>query len=87
MVTVFIPPVLRSMTNGTSSVTLSAATVRDVVDGLDVQFPGLRARLCDDDQLRPGLSVAIGSRIYGRSLLERIPEGAEVHFLPAVAGG
>ena len=87
MVTVFIPPVLRSMTNGTTSIMLPAETVRDVLDGLDDQFPGLRARLCEHNQLRPGLSVAIGSRICGRSLLERIPEGAEVHFLPAVVGG
>ncbi|MCA9044709.1 MAG: MoaD/ThiS family protein [Planctomycetaceae bacterium] len=87
MVSVFIPPVLRTLSGGVRHVEIDAATVRDVVESLETQFPGMKQRLCEGDMLRPGINVAIGSRICGRALHEPIPDESEVHFLPAVAGG
>lgn len=87
MNTVHIPPILRSLTAGVRSIELEVRTVRDVVDQLEDHFPGLRDRLCDGTQLRPGINVSIGPRVYGGALHQPIEQGAEVHFLPAVVGG
>ncbi len=87
MNTIVIPPVLLSLTGGVRAVQLEVRTVREVVDQLELRFPGLRARLCEGDMLRPGINVSIGPRVYGRSLHEQIPAGSEVQFLPAVVGG
>jgi molybdopterin converting factor small subunit len=61
--------------------------VRELVERLDRQFPGMKARLCEDDRLRTGIAVAVDSRISSTGLTTAIPPGAEVQFLPAVSGG
>lgn len=89
MPTVHVPLPLRSLTNQQAKVEVAGETVRELVDSLERRYPGIRDRLCSrDGHLRPGFAVAIGSRISSdRGLLEQVPANAEVHFLPAVAGG
>ena len=87
MAQVFIPASLRKLTNGVRSVTLSAGTVREAINQLEEQFPGIRSRLCSQDRLRPEISVAIDSRICDRGLLEKLPDECEIHFIPSVSGG
>lgn len=87
MPTVFIPSSLHRHTGQIKQLKMSAKTVREVVDQLDAQFPGLRERLCDGGRLKPGISVAIGSRISELGLLERVDAGDEVHFVSSVGGG
>lgn len=84
---VFIPPQLRSLTASESVVSLNGETVRQLVDELEARYPGIRARLCEGDRLRPELSVAVDSRISPLGLLTRVSGESEVHFLPAVSGG
>lgn len=87
MVTVFIPPLLRDLTAGAEQVETTGVTMRQVVNALDSQFPGMRDRLCEGDGLRPGISVAVNGTVSSLGLLQKIPDGAEVHFLPAIGGG
>ncbi|MBS0261058.1 MAG: MoaD/ThiS family protein [Planctomycetes bacterium] len=87
MVHVFIPPLLRDATGGQAEVDVEATSVRQVIASLESQFPGIRSRLCQADQMRPGIAVAINGSIATRGLLQAVPGGAEVHFLPALAGG
>jgi molybdopterin converting factor small subunit len=87
MVTVRIPPLLRSQTGGVAVVEVPGATVGEVIEQLEQQFPGISARLVEGDLLRAGLNVSIGSRVYGRMLQQPVPPGSEVQFLSAVAGG
>ncbi len=87
MPTVFIPPSLRRLTEGVDRIELSATTVREIVSALEEKFPGIRQRLCDGDHLRPGLAVAVDSRISDLGLLQRVEANSEVHFVSAVGGG
>lgn len=87
MPTVFIPASLRSLTGQLSQLEMEASTVREVVDQLEQRFPGIRHRLCEGDQLRPGLAVAVDSQVRGHGMLEKISPGSEVHFVPTVSGG
>lgn len=87
MITVFIPPQFRSLTSGTETVEVDAASVRQAVLQLDELFPGIADRLCQGDELRPGLSVSISGRISGLGLFQKVSAGAEIHFLPAIGGG
>ena len=54
MPTVFIPPPLRDLTGGVAEIAVDGETVRQVVEALDRQFPGLKQRLCRGDSLAPG---------------------------------
>jgi molybdopterin synthase sulfur carrier subunit len=87
MVKVFIPPLLRDTAGGLDQVEVSAATVRQVVAALEARFPGIRERLCADDSLRAGLAVAVNGAVSSVGLLQKVPDGSEVHFLPAIGGG
>jgi sulfur-carrier protein len=87
MATVFIPPQLRELTAGQSSVTIPGETVQQVVDGLDARYPGIAARLVEDGRIRPGMSVVVDSIVSRQGLRHRLTETSEVHFLPAMSGG
>jgi molybdopterin synthase sulfur carrier subunit len=87
MPTVWIPPLLRELTGGQETVSVPGDTVRQVIDAMEAAYPGVRARLCDGDRLRPGLSVVVDGKASRRGLGQPLTEASEVHFVPAVGGG
>jgi len=87
MPTVWVPALLRHLTNEQESVQVAGTTVREVIDALETKFPGLKARLCQGDTLRPGMAVVIDTQMARAGLSESVSENSEVHFIPAVAGG
>ncbi len=84
---VFIPPLLRTLTDGCEIVEVAGQNVAEAIDSLERQFPGLRERLVDGERLKPGLSVAVGTKMSTRGLLTKVAPDDEVHFLPAIGGG
>jgi molybdopterin converting factor small subunit len=87
MAVVWIPSLLRGLTGGQEKLTVPGRTVRQVVEALEQQFPGIQARLCDAAGLRPGIAVAVDAHLARRGLSEPVAEHSEVHFLPAISGG
>ncbi|MGA2757475.1 MAG: ubiquitin-like small modifier protein 1 [Solirubrobacteraceae bacterium] len=89
-VTVKIPTQLRSATGGESVASVEGATVSEVLDGLFVQFGELRERIADEDG---GLRRFVNVYLSGEDIrfldgvATRVPDGAELTILPAVAGG
>jgi molybdopterin synthase sulfur carrier subunit len=60
-VQVRIPTILRSYTGGASEVTAAEGTLRDVIAGLDADYPGLGGRIVDDGgMLRRFVNVYVG---------------------------
>ncbi|MDD9968979.1 MAG: MoaD/ThiS family protein, partial [Myxococcales bacterium] len=47
-ITVRIPTPLRTLTEGKDEVEASGTSVRQVIDDLEKNYPGLKDRLCDD---------------------------------------
>ena len=84
---VFIPPLLRPLTDGRDIIDVAGQSIAEVIDALDQQFPGVRARLVERDRLKPGLSVGIGTKVSSRGLSSKVGPDDEVHFLPAIGGG
>ncbi len=84
---VWIPPLLRKLTNDQESIPLAGATVRELIDALERQFPGAKERLCAGDKVRPGLSVVIDAQVNREGLNAAVNESSEVHFIPAIGGG
>ena len=84
---VFIPPLLKPLTAGEEIVEVNAKNVRQVIDELENRFPGIREKLCDEDELKPGLTVAVGGNVSSLGLLQKVGNDSEVHFLPAIGGG
>lgn len=84
---VFIPAQLRGLTGGVAQVEIEAISVREVVEVLESRFPGMKERLCQDDELAPGLQLSIDHVMSSRGLRAKLLPRSEVHFLPAFGGG
>lgn len=87
MPTVFIPAQLRSQADDIDHVELEAANIRQVVEQLEQRFPGIKQRLCIDDELSPTLQVSIDGVMSNRGLAAKVKPSSEVHFIPAIGGG
>jgi molybdopterin synthase sulfur carrier subunit len=87
MARVFIPAQLRQLSDGQSEVDLPGKTLRQIVDGLEETFPGMRERLCVGDTIAHALQVSIDGALTARGLLAPVGPDSEVHFLPAIGGG
>lgn len=87
MADVWIPALLQDLTGGQERIQLAGKTVRQVVDELEQQFPGMKDRLLEGDQLRPGIAVVVDGEISHLRLRHRLTDQSEVHFLPAIRGG
>ena len=87
MAIVFIPTLLRPLTGGRASVEAEGATVRQVIESLEIAWPGIRERLLEQDRLRPNISVAVDGEVTPMGLLEPVGPTSEVHFVAAIKGG
>jgi molybdopterin synthase sulfur carrier subunit len=91
-VQVRIPTILRSYTGGASEVTAAEGTLRDVIAGLDADYPGLGGRIVDDGgKLRRFVNVYVGDEDVRfaptQGLDTQVAAGSRVSVIPAVAGG
>jgi MoaD family protein len=85
-----IPAALRSQTNEKSDVEIEADSVRGVIEALDREFPGIGARLRDEEgELRRFVNVYVNGEDvrFLDGLSTPIKQGDEVSIIPAVAGG
>lgn len=87
MAVVWIPPLLRNLTGGVETVRVPGTSVRQLVEELEVIHPGLKARLCEGDAMRPGVAVIVDGLVAPLGLLQAVRPESEVHFLPAIGGG
>ncbi len=89
-VNVRIPTILRTYTGGASEVTASGGTLADVLEDLEVNHSGIRARVLDDNgQLRRFVNVYVGNDDvrFLEGLASPTPDGTQISIIPAVAGG
>jgi molybdopterin converting factor small subunit len=89
-VNVRIPTILRTYTGGRSEVPAEGATLADVLDALEADHPGIRARILDDNgKLRRFVNVYVNDDDvrFAEGLGTATPAGAGVSIIPAVAGG
>lgn len=90
MATVRIPSPLRRYTNGQSKVEGQGATINELIENLENQYPGVKTRLCDDNgQIKRYVNVFVnGEEIRTLKGSETaITDKDEVSIVPAMAGG
>ena len=87
---VLIPTPLQKYTADQASVELEASSVDGLLQALDSQFPGIKARLTDEQgKLRRFLTVYVNREAIRFLDNQATPlrDGDEVSIVPAVAGG
>ncbi|GAA3888258.1 MoaD/ThiS family protein [Saccharothrix violaceirubra] len=88
-ITVSIPTILRTHTGGQKSVEASGATLEQVIDDLETNHGGLKARLVKDGSLHRFVNVYVNDEDvrFAGGLGAEVKDGDTVTILPAVAGG
>jgi molybdopterin synthase sulfur carrier subunit len=87
MPTIFIPTPLRELTQGKASVVVSVSSVREAIESLEAEFPGIKDRLCEGERVRPNISVLVDGQVSHLKMREKLREDSEVHFVIAISGG
>ena len=89
-VVVRIPTPLRRMTNGKDKVEVESTVLGELVDKLNAEFPGFKDRLVDEEgELRYFVNIYFNGEDvrFMDGLGTATSAGAEISFVPAVAGG
>ncbi|THA53232.1 ubiquitin-like small modifier protein 1 [Streptomyces sp. A1136] len=89
-VSVSIPTILRTCTGGEKTVTGEGATLGELIDDLERQYPGLKQRLVKEGDLHRFVDVYINDEHAKRDLnglQTALKDGDDVALFPAVAGG
>lgn len=87
MAVVHIPALLLHLTRGDQEPAVTGTTVEELIDQLEIRYPGIKQRLVDGDRLRSGLSVFVDGSIRREGLKCEVSAQSDVHFIPAIAGG
>jgi sulfur-carrier protein len=89
MITVRIPTPLRTLTGGNEQVDVEGATVREAIDALEKQCPGMKDRLLDEKGVRRFVNLYVGDEDvrFLDGLDTKLASGTEISIVPAIAGG
>lgn len=89
-ITVRIPTPLRSLTGGRGDVETKGKDVAELIENIESQFPGLKARLYDESgQIRRFVNIYINEEDirFLSGPQTALKDGDVVSIIPAIAGG
>jgi sulfur-carrier protein len=88
-VSVSIPTILRTHTDGEKRVTASGDTLAAVINDLEANYSGITERIVDGDKLHRFVNIYVNDEDvrFSGGLATEIADGDTVTILPAVAGG
>jgi molybdopterin converting factor small subunit len=78
---------MQRLSGGKEQVQVAGATIRQVVNNLEKEYPGIKEELCEEEDINPGIAVVVDGETSNLGMLERVNEDSEIHFIPAMAGG
>jgi len=90
VVTVSFPGALREKVGNRRPVAAAGRTVREIIDALDRDFPGLKFNLCyETGELRSFVNIFVEKENirYLEGLETAVTTGVTLHILQSVAGG
>jgi molybdopterin synthase sulfur carrier subunit len=90
IVKISFPIALRAKIGNRDSVMVAGHTIREIIDMLDHDFPGLRFNLCHETgELRPFVNIFLNRENirYLQGLDTPVSSGAILYILQSVAGG
>ena len=61
--------------------------MREAVESLEAEYPGVKERLCEGDKIRPNISIMVDGQVSYLKMREKLREDSKVHFVIAISGG
>ena len=89
-VKVRIPTPLQKLTRDQAEVDIAAKNVKELLDTLEREYPGIKARLCDESgRVRRFVNIYLNEediRFLSQEATS-LKDGDEISIVPAIAGG
>jgi molybdopterin synthase sulfur carrier subunit len=90
MPSVRIPTPLRKLSGDREELNINAANVSELIEGLEQECPGIKARICDDEgNIRRFINLYVNNEdirfLNGKET--ELSENDSVSIIPAIAGG
>ncbi len=85
-----IPTPLQKLTGNKADVAANGANIKELIDDLEKNFPGIKERICDDaGKIRKFINIYVNEEDVRFMQRDETPlkEGDEVSIIPAIAGG
>ncbi len=85
-----IPTPLQKLTNNKGEVDVQAGSVKDMINQLEKNFPGIKDRICDDTgKVRRFVNVYLNEEDIRFLQQEEtsLKDGDQISIVPAIAGG
>ena len=85
-----IPTPLRKLTNGQGELNISASNIKDLIEVLEKNYPGMKGRLCDDTgNVRKFINIFVNEEDirFKQNLQTSVKDGDDISIVPAIAGG
>ncbi len=89
-ITIRIPAPLQKLTKNQAEVEASGTNVKELIDDLEKNFPGIKERVCDEEgNLRRFINIYVNEEDVRFLQQDQTPlkDGDEVSIIPAIAGG
>lgn len=89
-ITVRIPTPLQKLTKNQAQVRADGANIKEMIDDLEKNFPGIKERICDEaGRVRRFINIYVNEEDVRFLKLDKTPlkDGDEVSIIPAIAGG
>lgn len=89
-VKVRIPTPLQKHTNNQREVTVDATDIRNLIDILEKDFPGIKGRICDENgKVRKFINIYVNEEDIRFLQMDAtsLKDGDEISIIPAIAGG
>jgi sulfur-carrier protein len=90
MATVFVPTPLRRLTGGQAKLSVEGGTVGALIQSVNQQYPGIAAKVLDDDgNVKRFINVFVNDEEIRtlQGLETTVKESDRVSIVPAMAGG
>ncbi len=85
-----VPTPLQKLVNNQAEVTAEGASVQELIDNLEADYPGLKERICDENgRIRRFVNLYVNGEDIRFLQAEQtsLKDGDEVSIIPAIAGG
>lgn len=88
-ITINVPTILQSLTNNQKRIDASGDNVQEVINHIESQYPGFKARIIKEGKVHRFMNIYINDDDirFSDNLETSVSDSDSITILPAVAGG
>ena len=78
---------MRDLTHGRTVLRVNAQSLKQLIEAMDLEYPGIKYRLYESGQLRKDIMVIVDGKALKTGLEQTLTDESEIRFIPIVTGG